>query len=142
MAYKSHLVLRLVAVFLAVLFEQFVVLGQDFNGTDTEHRGEGFIFGFDVVIIQDIAGNHFETGRVIKQLFGINPFYIFFIAVAIFDAIAGVFTQIGNLKGRTLPSRMASVITYLCRHSSNRALVVTAFESIFSWLFFSKLAFR
>jgi hypothetical protein len=42
MAYKSHLVLRLVAVFPAVL-EQFVVLGQDFNGTDTEHRGEGFV---------------------------------------------------------------------------------------------------
>ena len=89
----------LLLFFLLYFFEQFVVLGQDFNGTDTEHRGEGFIFGFDRVIIQDIVGNHFETGRVIKQLFGINPFYIFFIAVAICDAIAGVFAQVGNLEG-------------------------------------------
>lgn len=52
-----------------------------------------------MMIIQDISGNHFETSRVIKQLFGINSFYIFFIAVAVFDAVAGVFAQIGNLEG-------------------------------------------
>ena len=49
----------LVVASLAVLSEQFVVLGEYFNGTDTEHGGEGSVLGFDVVIVNDVARDHF-----------------------------------------------------------------------------------